>query len=143
MIPKKAKDFKKPTAEELGLPEDLVRNFIDFYWEKVRKNITELNHEALYITNLGTFRIKHWKIDETVERLKSKIKGAEGKFERYNLKTDLTDRIQKLEKIKTELEEQELKFKKISDARKNKDDMEEQDPNTSGSDEQDLQEGSC
>jgi nucleoid DNA-binding protein len=143
LVPKKANDFKKSTAEELGLPEELVSAFIDFFWDRVRTHMSELNHETLQIPNLGTFKVKHWKIDEIVESHKATITRVEGKFAGYRMKMDLTDRIEKLEKIKSLVQERELKFKAIRDARKDKNNMEEQGPDTSRPDEQDLQEGSC
>ena len=125
MVPKKAKEFKKATAEDLGLSENLVNNFIDFYWQRVRKLMSDLEHEAIQIPNLGTFKVKHWRIDETVEKHKATIVRVEGKFAGYQMMVDLTKRIEKLEKIKELVEKREVKFKQIKDARKNKDNMEE------------------
>lgn len=142
MVPKKANEFKKPTAEELGLPENLVSDFIDFFWDRVRTHMSELNHETIQIPNLGTFKVKHWKIDETVESHKATIIRVEGKFSGYRMKVDLMDRIEKLEKIKKLVEQRELKFKEIKDARKNKSNLEKQEPDTSRPNEQDLQEKS-
>lgn len=142
MVPKKANDFKKPTAEELGLPENLVSDFIDFFWDRVRTHMSELNHETLQIPNLGTFKVKHWKIDETIEDHKATIIRVEGKFSGYRMKVDLMERIEKLEKIKKVVEQREQKFKEIKDARKNKSNMEEQSPDMGGLDQQDLQERS-
>lgn len=138
MVPKKAKEFKKPTAEELGLPENLVSDFIEFFWDRVRTHMSGLNHETLQIPNLGTFKVKHWKVDEVVEKHKATIIRVEGKFAGYRMKVDLTDRIEKLEKIKISAQQREVKFKEIRDARKAKDNLEEQKPDTSGLPEQDL-----
>lgn len=138
MVPKKANDFKKAVAEELGLPEKLVNDFIDFFWDRVRTHMSELNYETLQIPNLGTFKVKHWKIAETVEKHKATIIRVEGKFAGYRMKMDLTDRIEKLERIKSLVEKRELKFKAIRDARKDKNNMEEQGPDMGGPDQQDL-----
>jgi hypothetical protein len=143
LIPKKAKHFKKPTAEELNMPDDLVSKLIDFYWEKVRKIMSGLECSEIYILNFGTFKVKHWKIDEILEKHKTSIVGAEGHFAEYAMKMDLTNRIEKLQKIKKEVQERELKFKGIRDAREDKRNMEKQNPDNSGVNEQDLQEGSC
>jgi nucleoid DNA-binding protein len=136
--PKKAKDFKKPTAEELGLSEDLVSKFVDFYWEKVRKTLTELEYPSIEILNLGTFKIKHWKINETVENYKNMIERMSGKFSVYKRQMEFLSRINKLESLKKQVEEKEVKFKEKKDARKNKDNLEKQEPDTSGLPEQDL-----
>lgn len=142
MVPKKANDFKKSTAEELGLSENLVSAFVDFFWDRVRTHMSELNHENLYIPNLGTFKVKHWKIDEAIEKYKAIIAKGEGKFEEYRAKVDFMDRIEKLENIKKAVQEREIKFKQIRDARQTKDNMEKQGPDMGGPDQQDLQERS-
>lgn len=120
MVPKKAKDFKKSTAEELDLPEDLVNKLTDFYWEKVRKRITDLKYKNLSIINLGKFRVKHWKIDETIEKYNAIIKKLDGKFTRYNIKKDLEERIEQLTKIKDLAQEETNKFKEIRENRNDK-----------------------
>ena len=126
MVPKKAKEFLKSTAEEVNLPEDLVSKLTEFYWQNVRKNITELNYKNLSIINLGNFKVKHWKIDETVESYTRIIESIDGKFTRYNLKKDLEERIEKLNRIKSLVQEETDKFKEIRENRndkKNKKDM--------------------
>ena len=125
MVPKKANEFKKLTAKDLELSDNLVSDFIDFFWDRVRTNMTQLNHESIQIPNLGTFKVKHWKIDETVEKHKETIVRVEGLFSAYKIKVDLADKIEKLERIKQLVEKREVKFKQIKDARKNKDNMEE------------------
>lgn len=139
MVPKKANEFKKSTAEELGLSEKLVSDFIEFFWDRVRTHMSELNHETVQIPNLGTFKVKHWKIDETVEKHKATIVRVEGKFAGYMMKVDLTDRIEKLEKIKEAAVKRELKFKEIKDARKNKNNLEEQSSDMGRLQEPDIQ----
>lgn len=124
MVPKKSNLFKKATAEELKLSEDLVDDFIDFYWKRVRECMSNLEHDGLQIPNLGIFRVKHWKIDETIEKYNITISKISAGFVGYRIKTDLINRIENLKKIKSAVKEQELKFKKIKDEKKNKDDME-------------------
>jgi hypothetical protein len=143
LVPKKAKDFKKPTAEDLGLPENLVNDVIDFYWAKVRKHISALDYDNISIPNLGVFKVKHWKIDETVEKYKLHISRMEGKFTEHIVKRDLEERIAKLHLVKKSVEETELKFKAIRDARNNKNNMEEQSPDMGGLSKQSDQEGTC
>lgn len=128
MVPKKAREFLKSTAEEVNLPEDLVNKLTEFYWQNVRKNITELNYKNLSILNLGNFKVKHWKIDETVESYTKIIESLDGKFTRYNLKKDLEERIEKLNRIKSLAQEEIDKFKQIKESRyakKNNKNMEE------------------
>lgn len=120
MVPKKAREFLKSTAEEVNLSEDLVSKLTGFYWQNVRKNITELNYKNLSIINLGNFKVKHWKIDETVEGYTRTIESLDGKFTRYNLKKDLEERIEKLNRIKSLVQEETDKFKEIRENRNDK-----------------------
>lgn len=142
MVPKKAKEFIKSTAEEVNLSEDLVNKLTEFYWQNVRKNITELKHKNLSILNLGNFKVKHWKIDETVESYTRIIKSLDGKFTRYNLKKDLEERIEKLNRIKSLVQEEIDKFKQIRESRyakKNNKNMEEPGSDLGGLQEPDIQ----
>lgn len=142
MIPKKAKEFKKDVAQELGLSEEMVSCVIDFYWETVRRRMTNLSDPAIEIPNFGIFRVKHWAIDEEIEKLKRVIESKEGKFTQYELKRDLEEKIAALEKIKAQVAEEKEKFKNIKQARYAKqiaNNMEEPEAHLGGSEEQDLQ----
>lgn len=142
MLPKKAKDFKKPVAEELNLPEDLVDKLVDMYWETLRKEIINMDKKAINIPNLGSFKVKYWKIDEAVGKYAKVIEKLNGKFTGYNLKKDLEERIIKLNNIKKIVAEEHEKFNKIREQRygkKNKNDMEEPSSDMGGIQESDIQ----
>lgn len=143
MIPKKAKEFKKDVAQELGLSEEMVSCVIDFYWETVRRRMTNLSDPAIEIPNFGIFKVKHWAIDNEIEKLKRVIESKEGKFTQYELKRDLEEKIAALERIKAQVAEEKEKFKNIKQERyaKLKDNMEEPEAHLGRSEEQDLQDG--
>lgn len=115
MVPKKAKEFKKETADELGLSEAFVNDVIDMYWEMIRKHLSSLSYSAIEVPNLGIFKIKYWKIDEFVKEYTQIANGLEGKFNRYNQKKSLEEQIVQLEVIKKELQEEKEKFKQIKE----------------------------
>lgn len=129
MIPKKAKEFKKPVAEDLNLSEELVNDVINFYWEKVRKLITTVDENSVEILNLGTFKLKTWKIDETTSTYKNIIERLEGKFGKYAIKREYEYRLEILEKAKEFAAEEKERLTKIKQERyasKDKDNLEEQ-----------------
>lgn len=129
MLPKKAKEFKKPVAEDLNLSEELVNDVIDFYWEKVRKLITTVDENSIEILNLGTFKLKTWKIDETTSTYKAIIERLEGKFGKYAIKREYEYRLEILEKAKESAAEEKERLTKIKQERyasKDKDNLEEQ-----------------
>ncbi|NBX97505.1 hypothetical protein EBQ81_01395 [bacterium] len=96
MRPKKAKDFIPDVASDLGIPDDLVKEVVNYYWEEVRRSLSSLKHQRVHITNLGDFTIKHWKIDEKVESLKkweenNKLKGLQEITKRFKVAETLYD----------------------------------------------------
>ena len=58
MQPKKTKEFVTSTAQKLGIPEELVKDAIDFYYEEVRRNLTQMNESVLCLGGFGTFKAK-------------------------------------------------------------------------------------
>lgn len=113
MIPKKAKEFKKEVAKELNLSEDLVDDVINFYWERVRKLITTADNNAIEILNLGTFKLKTWKIDETIASYKLLIERVDGHFAKYAIRKDYESRIEMLEKAKKYNDEEKERLNNI------------------------------
>lgn len=143
MIPKKAKDFRKQTAEDTGYSKDLVNSFLDFYWEKVRKDLSDLVYPKILIPNLGTFRVKDWKLDETKENYNLILSKIEGNFHKYAMFKDITDKVQKIEAIKAELLKEKIRLTNKKTLRKNesiKEDMGKQVSDMGGIQEQNIQE---
>jgi hypothetical protein len=105
--PRKAKEFIPKTADKLGIPEKLVEDIIDFYWQEVRKNLSGLKHQRVHLTNLGDFVIKHWKIDSKIESFEkweetNKQKGLQQIAARFKTAENLFD----LKAIKKVIEEE-------------------------------------
>ena len=143
MIPKKAKDFRKQTAEDTGYSKELVNSFLDFYWEKVRKDLSELVYPKILVPNLGTFRIKHWKLTETKDHYNQILGRIEGNFQKYKMYKDITDKVQKIEVIESELLKEKIRLDNKKTLRKNGDNqnnMEEQSSDMARLPEQDIQE---
>ena len=88
MNPKKAKEFIKPAAEKAEVSEKLANSLINFYWNRVRKEINDVKHYNITIENLGTFKLKHWKIDEIIDKYKKKVSKMEGSFVQFTFKKE-------------------------------------------------------
>lgn len=80
MIPKKHKKILEETQNKLNKQPDLIIDVINFYWENVRKTLTELKYNNVYVPELGTFSIKYWLLNKEIERVKN-IMGA---YENYD-----------------------------------------------------------
>ena len=96
MRPKKAKELIPKVAVELNIPEQLVKDITDFYWQEIRKSLSGLKHNRVHLTNLGDFTIKHWKLDDKIEMLEKfkenfKQKGLQEIVTRFRTDESLFD----------------------------------------------------
>lgn len=73
MNPKKHKDFKEGIAEEVGVHEKVVDDFIKFYYSKLRTCLTNLEYPRINVEGLGTFIIRKRKLDAQISRYKSML----------------------------------------------------------------------
>lgn len=138
MIPKKAKDFISITAKKTECTEKTVAAVVNYYWKNVRKEIVEMNNLNVSIINFGTFKVKYWKLDETILKYNNAIKKIDGEFKKFNVKKKLEERIIVFENIKKQAEERQLKFDNIKKLRdeQSKKNMEQQESNLEGSNKQ-------
>lgn len=114
--PKKAKLLISEVAKDLGVDENLVKCVVDYYWQEVRKNMSELTHQRIHILNLGDFVIKHWNVEKKIKELETfidsnKRKNKEKITERYKLKESL-EKLYNLRKLILE-EKQRADFIKM------------------------------
>jgi hypothetical protein len=113
--PRKAKELIPEVAKELGIPQDIVEDVIDYYWQEIRKNLSSLKHTRVHLTNLGDFTIKHWKIDDKIEmferweennrqkglqQITARFKVAESLFELKDVKKIVEEEQQRKDFIK-------------------------------------------
>lgn len=122
MRPKKAKLYIPDVASKLSVSEDLVEDVINFYWQEVRKSLSNLSHSRVHITNLGDFTIKHWKIDDRIQMLErweenNKQKGLQQMTARFKTAESLFN-LKEIKKI-VEEENQRKDFIKLHKKRAN------------------------
>ena len=92
--PKKSKDYIPVVAEELSIPDKLVEDVINYYWQEVRKSLSNMKHSRIHISNLGDFVVKHWKLDEEIKFLErweesNKQKGMQQMTARFKIVENL------------------------------------------------------
>jgi hypothetical protein len=51
----------------LQLSEKEVMSVLDIYWDMIRKTLSSLEHNRLYLRGLGTFYIKHWAVSKKIK----------------------------------------------------------------------------
>jgi exonuclease III len=114
--PKKAKELIPAVAEQVSLPEQVVKDIVLTYWQEVRKSLSGLKHARVHITNLGDFTIMHWKIDDKIAMLEqfeenNKQKGLQQMTARFKTVETLFD-LKAMKKL-TEEEQQRKEFIKL------------------------------
>lgn len=125
MVPKKAKEFIKPTADQLGVSEDLVSDLASFFWSDARKAIVEMRGHQIHVANLGTFKIKPWKLDEIIEKYKAYIRihnekvanGENMNFNRFAIVKQIQASLDKAERAKAMIDADSLKKQEVKNKR--------------------------
>jgi hypothetical protein len=70
MLPKSSKHYIQPTADKLKLDYELVEDIVTYYYEKLRKALTDLSYPVIRVENLGTFKASDKKLKELYMRYK-------------------------------------------------------------------------
>lgn len=69
MKPIKAKDLIPAVVAICDLKKNEVEDIVNFYWREVRRSLSSMKHTRVHVTNLGDFKVKHWKLQEKIDRL--------------------------------------------------------------------------
>lgn len=113
--PKKGKDISKKTAKILDLDEELVEDVISFFWSELHRSLTDLEHPRIEIPNFGTFKIKPWMLEHTLDKYKRQLaKGAPTTFnrmQRYKGIEFRADKVKSMVKIFEKEADNKVQFK--------------------------------
>ena len=124
MIPYKYNKLYTLISEELNVKEDLVDDFINFYYKEVRSTLSNLNHTKVNIDGLGVFSIKPRSVDKLINRYQKTIDNYnnysfKSYFNKKQLESKLNDLYNIQEKIRKEKEDRKNflseKYKKDMD----------------------------
>lgn len=100
LVPKKAKELIKPTAEILGYDEQLVERFVNYYWKALRKDITSCNYINIFIRNFGTFSVRTKRVKKLLEKYERQLKSIEPtSFKKCEIIKKIKEDKEKMEKI--------------------------------------------
>jgi len=129
MNPKKSNKLYKEVSEELDLTEDLVQDFIEFYYKEIRKNLTDLLHPRINLDGLGHFVAKTFIIRKAIPRYQKflEIQSTETFAEYFNKKNTETklNALISLESKLTEIEHKKEIFKQTKYDKYTKENLEE------------------
>ena len=122
MNPKHHKEFRKNIADEVGVHENVVDDFVAFYYSKVRKALISLDHPNISIDGLGTFKIRKARLRKSIKVQKSKLGDlCNNTYKGYERKMALEKKIEKMEKMMDTINanlERKKEFKKMRNGNK-------------------------
>lgn len=129
MNPKKSNKLYKEVSEELNLTEDLVQDFIEFYYKEIRRNLTDLLHPRINVDGLGHFVAKTFIIRKAIPKYQKflEVQSTETFAEYFNKKNTETklNALINLEIKLTEIEHKKEIFKQTKYDKYTKDNLEE------------------
>jgi hypothetical protein len=74
MLPKNSKHYIIPTAEELDYDSNLVADVVGFYYNSLRKALSNLDCHFIQVENLGSFKIKQGRLPEFYAKYTQQLK---------------------------------------------------------------------
>jgi len=136
LLPKKANEFYKQTAEECEVSEKLVEDLISFYWKEIRRIMVNCEATNVIVAGLGTFKSKPWKIKEILEKHQNILNkyqvsveaGEKISFYKFSILKDVQENMNKILALEKLIENDNLKQKSVKQkryAQKTKNNLEE------------------
>ena len=107
MKPKHHKEFRNGIADKVGVHEDVVDDFITFYYAKIRKNLSNLSSPNVSIFGLGTFNLRKQKLDKAIKKNKSYLGNlVKNTYDGYDKHVSVKEKIQTLESARDAIMQQ-------------------------------------
>jgi nucleoid DNA-binding protein len=105
MIPKKSSKIYKELSEELNIEESLIEDLMEFYYKRVRENLSELKHPRINLEGLGHFVIKELFVKESIPKIeKSLTRHDTSTFSAYFNKKSKETKLEKLKELKKKID---------------------------------------
>ena len=115
MKAKNHKEFKKGIAEKAGVHQDVVDEFITFYYAKVRKALSELSYSSITLFGLGTFHLRKNTLEKAIKKNKSYLgnlsKNTYNGYEKHVVVREKIDSLESIKKILDEVAQEKLNFR--------------------------------
>ena len=119
MNPKKHKEFKKGIAEEVGVHQQVVDDFISFYYSKIRKKLSTLDYPRINVEGIGTFYLRKGRLETAIKKNKSMLGNiAKRTYNGYAKSENIIENIDQMTNALNKLEKN-LELKKDFKNKKN------------------------
>jgi hypothetical protein len=114
--PKKYRDFYPDIAKECNAHPELVADLISFYYDRVRKALSDLEASRIYLPNLGTFSLRRNRLEKSIKRNKDILGNIQkNTYKGYGKHIPVKEKIETLEKALEVLKEELTDKKKFKD----------------------------
>ena len=119
MKPKSYKKIKEGIAEEVGVHQSVVDDFISFYFGKVRKALSNLDFPRVQVDSLGTFILRKSKLDKSIKKNKSILGNLKKRtYSGFAKREDIHKNIQQMEAAMKQIEQDILNKKEFKNGKK-------------------------
>lgn len=123
MVPKKYREVFPSIAKQENCSTSVLEDLMSFYFKKVRKSLSDLDHHNIKIDKLGYFKIKHWKLDEVIGMYKKAIdKSNLSTFRGMARSKDFTLNVERIKRIQELLKEENKRKESTKKRRQDGDD---------------------
>jgi nucleoid DNA-binding protein len=114
MNPKKASTLCKQVSEELNCKEELVEDFVNFYYKNLRENLSNLTHPYIRVPGLGFFVLKTKMTQSAIDYYEERIKNFKAKsFATHGYKKMMEERLEMLNKVNVIVKKENERKQKI------------------------------
>ena len=119
MKPKSHKFFFEEVANEVGVHKDVVDNLVTFYYNKIRKSLSELEDTHISVASLGTFTLRKSRLEKTIKRNKDILGNLEKMtFDGYDKSIPVKEKLKAMEDLLDTIEKNIKSKKKFKDENK-------------------------
>jgi len=116
--PKSHKEFKKGIADEVGVHQSVVDDFLSFYYAKVRSKLSSLDFPRVYLEGLGTFYLRKNKLEKAIKKNKSILGNlAKRTYAGFAKSEDVQKDIEQMEQALYQMEQDILNKKNFKNER--------------------------
>jgi hypothetical protein len=105
MIPKKPSKIYKELSEELNIEESLVEDLMEFYYKRVRENLSGLKYPRINLEGLGHFVVKELLVKDSIPRIEKSLEDHDtSTFNAYFNKKGKEVRLEQLKELKKKID---------------------------------------
>jgi len=119
--PKSYKEIASKVADELSLSKELVTDAVNFFYSRVRINMSKLTTSTIQLPNLGTFKIRNEKLEKQIKKNEQILGNLDPtSFEKYGVHKSVKEKLEKLKGVKEIVEDQKKTKKEFYNNRDGK-----------------------